>query len=135
MEYTFSLWIKAIAYLTVAVLIPLGSIFMVKKRIWKNYEFAFAVLVALFIAVLGIKSFVFAVNPKIEYADLQYQYSSSSGEIFGSTYYFADREGNDYELTMDPVTNRKILAGKELKKNSYYNVGYDKRTNTITSIQ
>ena len=135
MEYTIALWIKSIAYLTFAFFLPVGGVYMRKKGIWKNCEYIIVILVSLFILFFGIKNFVYAVNPKIEHTYLKYQYSTNSGEIFGHNYYFVDNQGNDYDLTMDPISERKIVADKELNKESYYYIGYEKRSNVITSIR
>lgn len=57
---------------------------------------------------------------------LNYNYQSRNGVIFGREYFFVDKNGESYCLTMDSITTRKIFSNKEFNKNTTYIIKYKK---------
>lgn len=132
--YLNGIWIKAIALLVIAVMAFSCGIYAVKKMNWKLYEFIFVIVVCVFLLVLGCKNINYAINPEIETISVNYNYQSSNGVIFGREYFFVDKNGENYCLTMDPITTRKIFSNKEFNQNTTYIIKYEKKSSTIVYI-
>lgn len=128
------IWIKAIAFIIVAILVYICGFFAYKNLNWKAYEFAFVLVIGLVLIIMGIKNINYVVNPQIEKVEVEFIYQSSYGVIFGREYHFEDSEGNIYNLTMDPITKRKIFKDKEFSKNSNYTITFEKKSETIIAI-
>ena len=128
------IWVKAIALIIVAILVCICGFFAYKKLNWKAYEFAFVLVVGLVLIIMGIKNSNYAVNPQIEKVEVEFIYQSCYGVIFGREYHFEDSECNIYNLTMDPITTRKIFKDKEFSKNSNYTITFEKKSETIIAI-
>lgn len=129
------IWIKAIALVILAITTFICGVFAYKKFNWKQYELIFALIVGIVILIFGFKNISYAVNPTIEKINVNYIYQSSSGVIFGREYHFVDKNGNDYDLTMDPITANHIFKNKEFNSDSVYTVTYEKNSNTIVNIE
>lgn len=132
--YFNGIWIKAIALLVMSIMVLTCGIYAVKKMNWKPYEFMFVIAVCVFLLVLGCKNINYAINPEIETISVNYNYQSSNGVIFGREYFFVDKNGESYCLTMDPITTRRIFSNKEFNKNTTYIIKYEKKSNAIVYI-
>ena len=130
-----ALWIKVIISILFAVVVILCGIFAKKKMQWKTYEFVIVMVIGIMIFVYGCFNFSYAVNPNIETIIVHYSYETGKGELLGRKYIFDDNEGNNYELSMDIITNRKIFYGKTFDKKKTYEITYESNSDTIVGIK
>lgn len=128
------IWIKVLALFVGSAFVLLCGIYAYKKLNWKSYEFYLALICSAVILIFGLVNGIYAINPKIEQINANYIYVSSNGVVFGREYHFQDSNGNSYDLTMDPITTRKVLKGEELNDKTTYLITYEKRSNTIIDI-
>jgi len=133
--YLGGIWIKGISEILIAILAFLCGLYAYKKLNWKSMELSATILVCLIIMVFGFINISHAANPNIQKADVYYTYQSSNGVVFGREYHFKDRDGNVLDLTMDPITTRKIFKGKEFDKKTEYTITYEKKSEAIVDIQ
>lgn len=129
------IWIKAISLVIIAITTFICAIFAYKKFNWKQYELIFVLIIGIVILIFGFKNISFAVNPTIEKIYVNYIYQSSNGIIFGREYHFVDKNGNNYDLTMDPITANHIFKNKEFNSDTVYVITYEKNSNTIVGIE
>lgn len=47
---------------------------------------------------------------------------------------FVDEKDNSYDLTMDPITSRKLLGDNDFDKNTIYTIIYETKSETIVGI-
>lgn len=87
------------------------------------------------IIVLGGVNVSQAINPNYETINVSYISQTPRGEIFGRKYLFRDYNGECYDLSMDPITYRKIFYGKDFEKNKNYTITYETKTETIVGIK
>lgn len=133
--YLGGIWIKAFAQIVLSLITFLCGLTAYKKLNWKQFELYFAILCSVVLLVFGCININHAIKPNIQRVNVNYSYQSSNGIIFGRELHFIDKEGNVYDLTMDPVTNQKIFKGKEFEKNIVYTVTYEKNSNAIVEIK
>ena len=57
-----------------------------------------------------------------------------SGEAEGREYHFVDEKDNSYDLTMDPITSRKLLGDIDFDKDTIYTIIYEAKSETIVGI-
>ena len=53
---------------------------------------------------------------------------------FGREYHFFDEKDNSYDLTMDPITSRKLLGDNDFDKDTIYTIIYETKSETIVGI-
>lgn len=133
--YLGGIWIKSIAQIILSIIIFAFGFIAYKKLNWKQYELCFISIIAIVLLVFGSINISHAINPNIQKANVYYIYQSSNGVIFGREYHFEDIDGNALDLTMDPVTTRKIFKGKEFNKETLYTIAFEKESEAIVSIQ
>ena len=129
-----ALWIKALISVCVSILVVLCGIYARKKMQWKAYEFAVIIVIGVVIFGYGCFNIPYAVKPNIETITVHYSYETGKGELFGRKYIFNDNDGNNYELSMDIITNRKIFYGKSFDKDKTYEITYEANSDTIVGI-
>lgn len=129
------IWIKAISLIVMSVIALICGIYALKKMKWKPYEFMVVIVACIFLLVLGCKNVNYAINPEIKTISVNYNYQSSNGVIFGREYHFVDEKDNSYDLTMDPITTRKIFLNKDFNKKTKYIIKYEKKSNVIIYIE
>ena len=132
--FLYALWIKILISIFVALLVILCSIYARKKMQWKAYEFAIIIVIGVVVFGSGCFNILYAANPEIETVTVHYSYETSKGELFGRKYIFNDNDGNNYELSMDIITNRKIFYGKSFDKDKTYEITYEANSDTILGI-
>lgn len=134
--YTNAIWIKAIALIIVGLFVLAISVWQIKKpNDKKKIEFYFAIFLSLFVIVLGSVNATQAINPNYETVNASYISQTPSGEIFGRKYLFKDATGKCYDLSMDPITYKKIFSGKSFYKNKKYTITYETKSETIVGIK
>lgn len=135
--YTNAIWIKAIALIIVGLIGVSISILQTKKsnKSKEKIEFYIAILLSVVIIVLGGVNISQAINPNYETVKASYVNQTPKGEIFGRKYSFKDASGKYYDLSMDPITYRKIFLGKDFVKNKNYVITYETKSETIVGIK
>lgn len=135
--YTNAIWIKAIALIIVGLIGVAISILQIKKssKTKKKTEFYIAILLSVAIIVLGGVNISQAINPNYETINVSYISQTPKGEVFGRKYSFKDASGKYYDLSMDPITYRKIFLGKDFEKNKNYVITYETKSETIVGIE
>ena len=129
------IWIKAIAEIMLAIIAFLCAIYAYKKLSWNTSELSATILICLIIFVFGLNTISHAIKPNIQQITVNYSYQSKSGVVFGREYHFVDEKDNSYDLTMEPITTRKIFQNKDFNKKTKYIIKYEKKSNVIIYIE
>lgn len=132
--YLGGIWIKAIAEIMLAIIAFLCAIYAYKKLSWNTSELFATILICLIIFVFGLNTISHAIKPNIQQITVNYSYQSKSGVVFGREYHFVDEKDNSYDLTMDPITSRKLLGDNDFDKDTIYTIIYEAKSETIVGI-
>ncbi len=134
--YINAIWIKALSFFVISVLLLLCDIYAIKKLNWKPHEFLFALIICIVMLVFGCVNSGYALNPQFETINANYSYEHKGSIIFGREYFFVDENEETYGLIMDPITSTKFLKNKniELNKKNKYTIMYEKKSKVIVSI-
>ena len=108
---------------------------MYKKFGWKSYELIIAVCIAIFVFALGIKNCTYVVNPVIKTQSLSYVYCTGIGVTFGKEYHFLSENGQVLDLTLDPITQKKLELNEDFIEGNYYLVTFESNSNTIIDVK
>ncbi|MCM1115466.1 MAG: hypothetical protein NC397_08225 [Clostridium sp.] len=133
--YLGGIWIKAIVFVILSILTIICGLYAYKKFDWKQYEFSFVLVCSAILFVLGCINISYAAKPSVKKVNVNYNYQSSDGVIFGREYHFFDSNGNAYDFTMDPITASKIFKGKDFNEETKYTIVYEEKSNVIVGIE
>lgn len=135
--FPIAIWIKYIAMLVFGIIVLVFSIFCYKTHktnISKANTLTTIIGISVILAVFAVISGVKLSNPDYETDVLEYTYQENDGVIFGSHYHFCDKNGNDYDLTMDSITRHQIFKDKQFEKGKDYTITYENNSKTIIGI-
>ena len=120
--YINAIWIKALSFFVISVLLLLCDIYAIKKLNWKPHEFLFALIICIVMLVFGCVNSGYALNPKFETINANYSYEHKGSIIFGREYFFVDENEETYGLIMNPITSTKLLKNKNIELNKKINI-------------
>lgn len=130
-----SIWIKAVAFIVLSILAFASGIYSYRELNWKQLDVIFCSVISIGLMIVGLVNVSHAIKPDIDTIKVKYIYQSKQGIVFGREYHFVDAEGNYYDLTMDPITYRKIFSGQDFYEDETYSITYEKKSDTIVGIK
>lgn len=135
--FPIAIWIKYIAMLVFGIIVLVLSIFCYKTNktnISKANSLKAIIGISVILAAFAVINGVKLSNPDYETVVLEYSYQENNGVTFGSQYHFCDKNGNDYDLTMDSITHHQIFKDRQFEKGKNYTITYENNSKTIVGI-
>lgn len=133
--YFGGILIKALSQIIISLIVFISGFIAYRRLDWKKFEFGFVIIIGIVLLFYGCINVTYAIKPEIKQVNVSYNYQSSNGVIFGREYHFVDKNGNFYDLTMDPITSRKIFEKKEFNKATEYTITYEEKSQSIVGIE